>query len=286
MKGTDMPESTEFDLKLASGTVHAHRWGSPDAPLALCVHGLSANAHAFDYLAERIAGSSRQLVAFDLRGRGRSEITPPGSYGLTAHAQDALEAATVLGADRFDYVGWSLGALIGITAAGLAGERLRSLTLIDHVGTVDLAAYAAVRAGLNRLDAVVDDPADYLAAIRGAGVVTPWNEYWDRIYRYELGERADGRYSPVTDKAACTEDLDLASTGEVTGAWAKIAMPALLLRATVPFGGDGLVVSEADAVDLRRAAPGMRVLDVDRNHFGIMTDDGMVAAVGELLAKA
>jgi len=113
MKGTDMPESTEFDLKLASGTVHAHRWGSPDAPLALCVHGLSANAHAFDYLAERIAGSSRQMVAFDLRGRGRSEITPPGSYGLTAHAQDALEAATVLGADRFDYVGWSLGALIG-----------------------------------------------------------------------------------------------------------------------------------------------------------------------------
>jgi pimeloyl-ACP methyl ester carboxylesterase len=283
MEGTDMPESTELDLKLASGTVHARGWGPTDAPLALCVHGLSANLHAFDYLAERIAGPGRQLVALDLRGRGRSEITPPGSYGLTSHAQDALEAATLLGAERFDYVGWSMGALIGITAAGLAAERLRSLTLIDHVGTVDPAGYAAVRAGLDRLDAVVDDPADYLAAIRGAGVVTPWNEYWDRIYRYELGERADGRYSPVTDKAACIEDLAAASTGEVTGAWAKITMPALLLRATVPFGGDGLVVSEADAVALRRAAPGLRVLDVERNHFGIITDDGVVAAVGELL---
>jgi len=280
-----MPESTELDLKLASGTVHAHRWGPTDAPLALCVHGLSANLHAFDYLAERIASPGRQLVALDLRGRGRSEITAPGTYGLTAHAQDALDAATLLGAERFDYVGWSLGALIGITAAGLASERLRSLTMIDHVGTVDPAAYSAVRAGLNRLDAVVDDPADYLAAIRGAGVVTPWNEYWDRIYRYELGERADGRYSPVTDKAACTEDLDLASTGEVTGAWAKITMPALLLRATVPFGGDALVVSEADALALQRAAPGVRVIDVDRNHFGIMTDDGVVAATGGLLAN-
>jgi len=284
MEGTDMPESTELDLKLASGTVHARRWGPTDAPLALCVHGLSANLHAFDYLAERIAGPSRQLVALDLRGRGRSEITAPGTYGLTAHAQDALEAATLLGAERFDHVGWSMGALIGITAAGLAGERLRSLTMIDHVGTVDPAGYAAVRAGLNRLDAVVDDPADYLAAIRGAGVVTPWNEYWDRIYRYELGERADGRFAPVTDKAACLEDLDYCATGEVTSSWAKITMPAVLLRATFEFGG-GLIVSEADAAALHRAAPGVRVLDVKRNHFGIITDDGVVAAVGELLGK-
>jgi hypothetical protein len=36
-------------------------------------------------------------------------------------------------------------------------------------------------------------------------------------------------------------------------------------------------------VALRRAAPGLRVLDVERNHFGIITDDGVVAAVGELL---
>jgi pimeloyl-ACP methyl ester carboxylesterase len=278
-----MPEVTELDLTLSSGTVHAQRFGPVGAPLVLCVHGLSANMHAFDYLVERFAGSDRQVVAIDLRGRGRSEITPPGSYGLTAHARDALEVAEQLGAERFDYVGWSLGALIGITAAGIAAERLRSLTMIDHCGTVDTAAYAAVRNGLNRLDAVVDDPADYLAAVRGGGVVTPWNEYWERVYRYELGER-DQRFSPVTSKAACQEDLEFASTGEVTGGWAKVTMPALLLRATVPFGG-GLIVSEADAVAFQRAAPGLRVIEVDRNHFGIMTDDGAATAIRELLDR-
>jgi pimeloyl-ACP methyl ester carboxylesterase len=278
-----MPESTELDLTLSSGTVHAQRYGRAGAPLVLCVHGLSANMHAFDHLAEQIAGPDRQVVAFDLRGRGRSDITPPGSYGLAAHAADALEVAEQLGAERFDYVGWSLGALIGITAAGLAAERLHSLTMIDHCGTVDTAAYTAVRNGLNRLDAVVDDPADYLAAVRGGGVVTPWNEYWERAYSYELGPRGD-RFSPVTDKAACQEDLEHAATGEVTATWAKVTMPALLLRATVPFGG-GLVVSEADAVDFRRAAPGLRVVDVDRNHFGIMTDDGAVTSIRELLDR-
>src|SRR5919199_948487 len=140
-------DPVEFDIALSSGTVHAARWGAPDALLAFCVHGLSANLHGFDFLAERIAGPERQVVAIDLRGRGRSEITPPGTYGLTAHAQDVLEAATALGADRFDLVGWSLGALIGITTAGLAAERLRTLTLIDHCGRADPAADAAVRQG-------------------------------------------------------------------------------------------------------------------------------------------
>ncbi|HEX4251974.1 MAG TPA: alpha/beta hydrolase [Pseudonocardia sp.] len=276
-----MPTVTELDLALSSGTVHAARVGPEDAPLVLCVHGLSANLHSFDYLVERIASDDRQVVAIDLRGRGRSETTPPGSYGLTSHARDALEVATLLGAARFDYIGWSLGALVGLTAAGLAGDRLRSLTMIDHCGTVDPAAYAAVRAGLRRLDAVVDDPADYVAAVRAAGAVEPWNEYWDRVYRYEIGPLGE-RFAPVTNKAACQEDLDHAEKGDVVSNWAKVTMPALLLRATGLLGG-GLVVSEADAAAFQGAAPGLRVLAVERNHFGIMTDDGAVAAIADLL---
>jgi alpha-beta hydrolase superfamily lysophospholipase len=35
----------------------------------------------FDRLAEWLAGDALQLVAIDLRGRGRSEVTGPDSYG-------------------------------------------------------------------------------------------------------------------------------------------------------------------------------------------------------------
>src|SRR5919197_6061780 len=93
-----MSASEEFDLDLSRGVVHAQRWGPPDAPLVLCVHGLSANMHAFDFLAERLAAPARQVVAIDLHGRGRSARTPPGSYGLAAHAADVLEVADSLGA--------------------------------------------------------------------------------------------------------------------------------------------------------------------------------------------
>jgi pimeloyl-ACP methyl ester carboxylesterase len=273
----------EFDLTLSSGTVHAARWGAPTAPLTLCVHGLSANFHAFDFMAERLAGPDRQVVAIDLRGRGRSDVTPPGTYGLAAHAEDVLEAATALGADRFDHIGWSLGALIGITAAGVAAERLRTLTLIDHCGREDPAAYAAVRKALDRLDAVVDRPEDYVGRIRDAGMVAPWNEYWARVYTYELGPLGD-RFTPRTDKAACLEDLDSPDRDRVRDGWSKITMPALLVRATVPLNGAD-VVPAADRDALRATASDLRVTEVAANHFGVMTDPGTATAVAALLGR-
>ncbi|MGH3900251.1 MAG: alpha/beta fold hydrolase [Pseudonocardiaceae bacterium] len=279
-----MLQTEEFELTARSGFLHAQRWGSADAPLTLCVHGLSANLHALDYLAERLAGPDRQVVAFDLRGRGRSEITAPGSYGLFAHADDVLEMATALGADRFDFVGWSLGALIGITIAGVAAERMRTLTLIDHCHREEPAAYTIVRQGLNRLDAVVDRPQDYLAAIRATGLVTPWNSYWERFYAYELGPIGD-RFSPITDKAACLEDLDSPDRDQVVAAWPRITMPALLLRATVDIGG-GLTVPESDRDAIQQVVPTLQVAELDHNHFGIMTDDRSVAAVNQLLTQA
>lgn len=98
--------AVEFDLDLTSGRLHAQRFGEPDAPLVLAVHGLSANMHGFDYLAPLLVGDAEhQVVAVDLRGRGGSESTARGTYGLESHARDMFELATVLGQERFDWIG-------------------------------------------------------------------------------------------------------------------------------------------------------------------------------------
>ena len=113
----------DFDLSLPAGRIRARRWGPDDAPLLLCVHGLSANLTAFTHLAEQLAGENRQVVAFDLRGCGRSEVTAPGSYGMDSHVTDVLGVADALGADEFDIAGWSLGALIAMHVALHAGAQ-------------------------------------------------------------------------------------------------------------------------------------------------------------------
>src|SRR4029077_14838027 len=83
----------DFDVSLESGRLRVRRWGATDSPVVVCVPGLSANLCGFDRLADQLAGDTLQLVAIDLRGRGRSEVTGAGTYGWRNHARDVLGIA-------------------------------------------------------------------------------------------------------------------------------------------------------------------------------------------------
>jgi pimeloyl-ACP methyl ester carboxylesterase len=261
----------EVVLDLPSGRVAAEVRG--EGPLVICVHGLSANLRAFDAIAPRLVESGHRVVAYDVRGRARSEITPPGSYGLAAHAADVIAVANELDAETFDHVGWSMGALIGIVAASLAAGRLRRLVLIDHAGGSDAEAGAAVRAGLARLDAGITDPQEYVDALRERGAIERWDDQWDAMYRRELG---------LTSRSAAEEDYDDIVARDWVEAWRPLAMPTLLVRATRPLNG-GFVVPESERDALMAHTPQGAVVEVDANHFDVMTDDRTVAAIAEFL---
>lgn len=268
----------ELTLDVPSGRLAAVAYGDDGGPPVICAHGLSANARAWDHLAGALAGEGRRVVALDLRGRGRSDITPPGSYGLSSHTADVMAAASALGAEVFDLMGWSMGALIGILAASTAAGRLRRLVLVDHAGRADDAALEAVRTGLGRLSAVVDDPGDYVAQLREHGAIERWDDQWDAMYRRELHSTGDGRWTPRTRREACEEDLEDALAQDWQGAWRTLAMPVLLLRANRPIQG-GLLVPADQRDGLAARAADVTVVELDANHFDVMTEDGAKAAV-------
>ena len=264
----------EFDLDLTSGRVHAQRFGEPGAPLVLAVHGLSANMRGFDYLAPHlVADGERQVVAVDLRGRGNSESTAPGTYGLESHARDMFEAATLLGQDTFDWVGWSLGALIGILASGIEPGRIRRLGLIDHAGRSDESAVAAVIAGLNRLDLDLPTGEEYVTQVEAASPIRPFTDFWRRFYAYEFRR---------TNKAACIEDGRDATGQDWPQSWRHLTMPVTLLRCRQPLNG-GLVVPDDVAADIASAVPTLTVTDVDADHFTVMTYEPAAEALRALV---
>jgi pimeloyl-ACP methyl ester carboxylesterase len=273
----------DVDLNLPSGRVRARRWGDEGAPLLLCVHGLSANLCGFTYLAEQLASRGPQVVAIDLRGRGRSDITPPGSYGLENHARDILDVASALGADEFDLAGWSLGALISMRVALRDGDRLRSVTLIDHAGPAEAAALAPIRSGLARLDAVVPTPDAYLSAIRSGGVIDPWSGFWDSYYTYELEQLPDGSWSPSTSRMAAEEDLYQQWPSDWSDHWRALTMPTVLVRAMKPLNG-ALIVPDRAVEALMATNPRVRVVETpESNHFTCIVDPLTLAAMKELL---
>ncbi|MDT5092300.1 MAG: hypothetical protein QOH60_1663 [Mycobacterium sp.] len=274
----------DIDLDLPGGRIRTRLWGPRDAPLLLCVHGLSANLTGFTYLAEHLASRDRQVAAIDLRGRGRSEITPPGTYGLDNHARDVLDVAAALGVEEFDLAGWSLGALIAMRVALREGARLRTVTLIDHAGPADPAALAPIRSGLARLDAVAPTAEQYVDAVRAAGVVDPWSPFWDAYYTYELERRADGTWSPTTSRAAAEEDLYQEWPRDWSDHWHALTMPTVLVRALQPLNG-GLVVPDSAVDALLVTNPAVRVTETPHsNHFTCMVDPITLGAIEEITA--
>lgn len=273
----------DADLNLPSGRVHTRSWGADDAPMLLCVHGISANLTAFTALADRVAGPDRRVVAFDLRGRGRSEVTPPGTYGLDSHARDVLAVADALGAQRVDLAGWSLGALIAMQVARDDGDRVRTVSLIDHIGPAQRAALRPVRAGFARLDGVFATPSDYLEDVRAAGAVDRWSPFWDEHYTYELAEQPDGTWRPSTSRAAAEEDLFGRWPADWSDHWRALTMPTVAVRALQPLGGAALIGEDAVAA-MRAVNPAIRVVDVpDSNHFTCVVDPVTLTAIEQLV---
>ena len=138
-------------IQLTSGALHVESNGDPLGRLILCVHGLSANCRSFDRFVPVLAGAGHHVVTMDLRGRGRSEITPPGSYGWDSHVRDLLEIAELYGADSFDVIGHSMGGFIGMSLAAQYPRRCSRLVLIDAVGEPEPSALLPIAKSVSRL---------------------------------------------------------------------------------------------------------------------------------------
>ena len=107
-------------------------WGAIDAKdRALCVHGLTRNARDFDVFAARLAATHR-VVCPDLAGRGDSDwLSDKSDYHLLQYNMDMTVLAAKTGLDGFDWIGTSLGGLMGIALAGIPNSPIRRLVVND-----------------------------------------------------------------------------------------------------------------------------------------------------------
>ena len=274
----------EFDIAVRSHRLHGQRFGSPSAPLVLGLHGLSLNMKTFDFVGERVGGDALQIVALDLRGRGHSDTTHPGTYGWESHAFDVFAVADALGFEQFSLVGQSMGGSVAMKAAELDGSRLNAVVLVDIAGRVDPGVGPPVALATGQLDGVYASVEAYLDAVKTQGLSDPWNEYWDRVYRYQLMEVSDGVRSLV-DPEAVAEDRAYTLTQDPYARWRHLTMPTLLLRATREIRpGAGHVVPADDSDLFLREVPRSTVVAVDANHLTINVHADTAAAIGNFLA--
>ena len=288
---TQQPAGYEdSDISVASGRLRVRRWGAAAAPAVVCVPGLSANLCGFDRLAERLAGDSLQLVAVDLRGRGRSEVTGPGTYGWRHHARDVFAVADAVGAPSFAVIGQSSGAAIAMTCAQLDPSRIGRLVLVDLAGSPDERAAAPVVAFVSGLGTVYPSAQAAIDQVKQLGIIPEWDEYWDRYFAYELRD-VSGGVASSNDRGAVLEDLGYGNAmywpgpqAPIHALWDAVTMPVLVLRARQEIlPGFGSILPAAEAERFAAAVPSARVAEIDANHFTITTHDESIAAIDAFL---
>ncbi|MBN9329438.1 MAG: alpha/beta hydrolase [Comamonas sp. SCN 67-35] len=136
----------------AQGQADSHRmayweWNATGDPVhphvIVCVHGLSRQGRDFDTLAAALAPHAR-VICPDVVGRGESDwLADPQGYQIPLYAADMLALLAQLHQQgpiaTLDWVGTSMGGLIGMLLAGQPGLPLpapvRRLVLND-VGPV------------------------------------------------------------------------------------------------------------------------------------------------------
>jgi lipase len=120
------------------------RWGPEELPPVVCLHDVRGHARRFERLA-RTLEPGRLVVAYDLRGHGRSPWSGP--HTIAQHAEDLDEVLDAMGIDQTGLIGDSFGARVAIDYAVRNQERITSLTLLEPpVHPLPASMHAAARA--------------------------------------------------------------------------------------------------------------------------------------------
>ena len=99
-------------------------WGPREAERTLvCVHGLTRQGRDFDILARTFARQGWRVICPDLVGRGQSGwLAQPAGYTLLQYGADMNALLARLDVEEVDWIGNSLGGLIGMMLAAQPGE--------------------------------------------------------------------------------------------------------------------------------------------------------------------
>ncbi len=243
-------------------------WGDPACEhVVVCAHGLSRQGRDFDLLARALvahAPSRVRVACVDVVGRGMSDwLADPMGYVIPTYVADMVTLLARLDAKTVDWVGTSMGGLIGIGVAALKGSALRRLVINDVGPTIDAAGLIRIGSyvGRNNVFDSLDAAADYVKSISETfGPHT--REQWLELTRHQFKHDAAGRFVPRSDPSialpfkAVTPELAKMGEALTWAAWDSIAIPTLLVR-----GADSDLLSSATAAAMTQRGPKARLVE-------------------------
>lgn len=260
-------------------------WGPVNAArTVVCAHGLTRNSRDFDLLALAMAEKGWRVVCPDVAGRGRSEWLSNGMlYSYPQYIADMNTLLARLDCDRVDWVGTSMGGLIGMMLAAAPETPIRSLVMNDVGPLVPMAALKRIGTyvgGEQTFPDMAAAEAHFRTVHAPFGQLT--GEQWAHLARHSVRPLEGGGFSLGYDpaiaapfKTAITADVDLWAM------WQTVTCPVMVIR-----GADSdLLLPDTMAKMTERAAETETLTVPGCGHAPALMSAGQMTPVVSWLAR-
>jgi len=251
-------------------------------PPVVCVHGLTRTGRDFDVLGERL-GRQRQVVAPDMPGRGQSDFLPVKSdYGYPLYLSAVAALIGTLDAPEIDYVGTSMGGIIGMMLASQPNSPVRRLVLNDVGPLIPKAALAHIATYVGQ-----GEEFDDLAAVEAyyRRIAAPYGALTDGQWR-RMAEHGHRRLG--SGKLALNYDPDIALPfrGELADVdlwpvYDLIRCPTLVIRG----GESGLLLAQTAQEMARRGPKATLFAVLGAGHAPALMAEDQLEAIEHFLAE-
>lgn len=259
------------------------KWREPgaDGVPTICVHGLTRNGRDFDALAQALAATGPVLCP-DVVGRGKSDwLRDPNFYAVPYYAADIASLIARLGVEQVNYVGTSMGGMIGMAIASQPGSPIRRLVLNDIgplVPKASLERIAGYVGNLQRFDSV-KALEQYLRTIHAPfGPLT--DAQWAHMAEYSHRKTEDGGYTLSYDPGIAVPMQGAINDVVLWPLYDQITCPTLVIRGVT----SDLLLPET-AAEMAQRGPKAEIYEVAGcGHAPALMAEDQIARVKAFLA--
>ena len=260
-------------------------WGDArNERVLVCVHGLTRCARDFDALASALSVHYR-VVCPDVAGRGDSEwLSDPMLYQLPQYLADMVTLVARLDVEKVDWIGTSMGGVIGMALAAQPDTPVRKFVINDAGPVISKVSLDRIATYVGMAPAFPDiaTAEKYIRAVSatfGPHTDAEWRFLTEVVLRANPGGGLRLHYDPKLAEPfrASMPEKDL----ELWPLWDAIRCPTLVLR-----GAQSDLLTQETCAQMTRRGPKAKVVEIPGvGHAPTLMHDDQITIVRDFLLQ-
>lgn len=235
-------------------------WGNQvSGRVLICVHGLARNSRDFDELAQAMS-DEYLVVCPDIVGRGESDWLPEGApYEIGQYVQDIMVLIGRLNVETVDWVGTSMGGIIGMALAALPNSPIRNMLLNDVGAYIPSKALQRIYSYVGEQEFFSLEDAERYMRQNYQALRYLRDDQWRRLVESGTRQDQDGRFRLNYDPAIAAATAQVAPREiDLWPLW-----DAMTCNRALVWGESSDVLNEDTVSKMRAQAEDLEVLAIE-----------------------